>query len=107
LPVVLAYFAVTRSAPAAETCRGRPLIYRKINISTNARRPERPRKRRFQASRRNVVAKPADRGLDAAFAVGNAERMERDFDDAERSQHHRRVDMAHMGDPERLAGQFA
>ena len=35
------------------------------------------------------------------------ERIEADLDDAERSQHHRGVDVAHMGDPERLALQLA
>ena len=33
--------------------------------------------------------------------------VQRDFDDAERAQDHRRIDVAHMGDPERLAGQVA
>src|ERR1700723_4421688 len=60
-----------------------------------------------KVSRRNVGAEIADRGLDAAFAMGNAERLKRDLDDAQRAQHHRRVDVAHMGDPERLAGQLA
>ena len=60
---------------------------------------------RLQA--RHTFAEPLDRGLGAALAVRDIERIEADFDDAERAQDHRRVDVAHMGDPERLAGEFA
>ena len=37
----------------------------------------------------------------------NAQRVEADLDDAEGAEHHWRVDVAHMRDPERLAGQRA
>src|SRR5579883_1658428 len=60
-----------------------------------------------EASRRDVVAEAADRRLDAALAMGNAKRLESDLDHAERSENHRGIDMPHMGDSERLAGQFA
>src|ERR1700691_1465847 len=55
----------------------------------------------------DVFAEPLDRGLEAALAVRDIERVEADFDDAERAQDHRRVDVAHMGDEERLACEFA
>src|ERR1700745_1072159 len=48
-----------------------------------------------------------DRRLDAASAVRDAERAQADFDDGKRAKDHRRVDVAHMGDPERLAREFA
>src|SRR6516165_6420632 len=48
-----------------------------------------------------------DGRLDAASAVRDAERVEADFDDAQRAEDHRRVDVAHMGDPGRLACEFA
>src|SRR5258708_23726121 len=59
------------------------------------------------SSRTHAFPQPLDRGLDAALAVRDIERVEADFDDAERAQDHRGVDVAHMGDPERLAVQFA
>src|ERR1700734_225885 len=55
----------------------------------------------------HVFADPPARGLKAALAVRDVERMEADFDHAERAQDHRRVDMAHMGDPERLPCELA
>ena len=55
------------------------------------------------ASRLHTFTQPLDRRLGAALAVGNAERIEADFDDAEGAQDHRRIDVAHMGDAERLA----
>src|SRR5436309_5865978 len=59
------------------------------------------------ASGAYTFAQPFDRGFGAPFAVGNLERIETDLDHAQRAEDHRRVDMAHMGDAERLAGQFA
>src|ERR1700732_4371357 len=59
------------------------------------------------SSSTHTFPQPFDCGLDAAFAVRNVERVEADFDDAEGAQNHRCVDVTHMGDPERLAGQFA
>src|ERR1700743_3362982 len=56
------------------------------------------------------VARPAEpltRGIDAAPAVRDLQRGERNLDDAERAEDHRRVDMAHMGYAERLAGEIA
>src|SRR5437588_4063781 len=58
-------------------------------------------------SRAHALAEPFDRGLRAALAVRDAERAEPDFDDAERAEHHRGIDVAHVGDAERLAGQVA
>src|ERR1700709_2045447 len=63
-----------------------------------------PRERK---SRSHAFAEICDRGPGSTPAMGNIERIEGDFDDAERAQHHRRVDVAHMGDPERLAGEIA
>src|ERR1700722_5547187 len=55
----------------------------------------------------HAFAEPFDRGLEATLAVRDIERIEADFDDAERAQDHRGVDMPHMGDAERLACEFA
>jgi hypothetical protein len=51
------------------------------------------------------MPQPIDRRLDAALAVRDAERLERHLDDAEDAEERRRVDVAHMGDAERLAMQ--
>src|SRR5205085_3809919 len=64
-------------------------------------------KRARPRSRSYSFAEPFNRGLDAAPAVRDVERIETDFDDAERAQDHRRVDVSHMSDPERLALQVA
>src|SRR5882757_70721 len=58
-------------------------------------------------SRTDAFREPLDRGLGSALAMGNAERLEAGFDHAERAQNHRRVDVAHMGDAERLPLQVA
>jgi hypothetical protein len=60
-----------------------------------------------QSSRAHAFAEPVDRGFGAAFAVGNIERVEADFDDAEGTEDHRRIDVAHVGDAEGLALQLA
>src|SRR5256885_10432120 len=54
-----------------------------------------------------TFTKPLDRGFSSALAMGNAERVQPDLDHAKRAQDHRRVDMAHMGDAERLTLQLA
>src|SRR6266513_669927 len=58
-------------------------------------------------SRSYSFAEPFNCGLNAAPAVRDIERIETDFDDAERAQDHRGVDVAHVSDPERLAVQVA
>src|ERR1700675_3406035 len=60
-----------------------------------------------EASRTHAFAEIFDRGFGSALAVGDIERIEGDFDDAERAQDHRGVDVAHMGDPERLSVEVA
>src|SRR4029077_20311515 len=55
----------------------------------------------------HTFSEKVDRRLDAASAVRDAERAQADFDDGKRAKDHRRVDEAHMGDPERLAREFA
>src|SRR6202171_3777828 len=59
------------------------------------------------SSSTHPFAEPLDRGLKAALAVRDLERVEADFDDAQGAQDHRGVDVSHMGDPERLARKFA
>src|SRR3984957_13394642 len=59
------------------------------------------------ASGLHLLAQPVDRRLGAALAVRDAQRLEPDFDHAQRAQYHRRVDMAHMGDANGLAGELA
>src|SRR6185437_7927713 len=54
-----------------------------------------------------TFGEPVDRGLGATLTMWDIERAEADLDHAERAQDHRRVDVAHMGDPERLALQLA
>ena len=51
----------------------------------------------------NSLTEPFDRGLHPARAIRYAQSLEPDFDRTERAQDHWRVDMTHMGDPERLA----
>src|SRR5438045_2088414 len=63
--------------------------------------------RYLRHSRVHPLSEPLDRGLRAAFAVRNAQRIEPDFDDPKRADHHRGVDVAHVGDAECLAGQVA
>src|ERR1700722_3829344 len=55
----------------------------------------------------HAFAEPVDGGFGAALAVRDIERLQADFDHAQRAQDHRGVDVAHMGDPERLALQLA
>ena len=55
----------------------------------------------------HLLAQPVDRRLGAALAVRDAKSLEPDLDHAQRAQHHRRVDMAHVGDANSLAGEFA
>src|SRR6202035_1554238 len=57
--------------------------------------------------RLHTFAEPVNRGFGAAAAVRDFERIERHFDHAKHAQDHRRVDMAHMGDAERLALKLA
>src|SRR5258708_9973585 len=57
--------------------------------------------------RTHTFAEPFDRSLNAAVAVRDLERLEADFDDTQGAQNHRGVDVSHMGDPERLAAEFA
>src|SRR3954468_5247906 len=57
--------------------------------------------------RSDVLAEIFDRGSGSALAVRNLKRVEANLDDTERAQDHRRIDMAHMGDAERLAGEVA
>src|SRR5436190_9006906 len=64
-------------------------------------------KRARPRSRSYSFAEPFNRRLNAAPAVRDIERIETDFDDAERAQDHGGVDVAHMSDPERLALQVA
>src|SRR5512146_3505609 len=63
--------------------------------------------RRFNRLGGHLRPEPVHGGLDAAVAVRDAERLERHLDDAQRAEDHRRVDMAHMRDAERLAGEVA
>src|SRR6266481_9625857 len=65
------------------------LIYHQINISTNKGAP----KRLGLRLRTYTFAEPFDRGLKPALAVRYFERVEADFDDAERAQDHRGVDV--------------
>src|SRR5215813_4488045 len=58
---------------------------------------------RYMALRLHVIAQPVDRGLNAALPVRDTERAEPGLDDPQRAEHHRRIDMAHMGDAKRLA----
>src|SRR5882724_12631051 len=58
-------------------------------------------------SSRNVVAEPFGGGEHAALAMGNPQRIEADLDDAEHAEDHRGVDVPHVSDPERLAGEGA
>src|ERR1700729_282409 len=66
-----------------------------------------PRKGLSAPSGPYTFAEPIDGGFRAALAGRDVERLEADFDHAQSSQNHRGVDMAHMGDPEGLALQFA
>src|SRR3984893_8703179 len=59
------------------------------------------------SSSTDTFAEPLNRGLEASLAVRDRKRVEADFDDTQRAQDHRRVDVPHMGDPERLARKFA
>ena len=58
-------------------------------------------------SRRHGGCEIVDRRLGTALAMRNAECRERHLDHAQRAHQHRRVDMAHMGDAERLALELA
>ena len=80
----------------------RPLIYRQINISTNAGATKSLDRRLSGHS----FAEPIDRRFDAS-AVRDPERMQGHFDDPKGAEDHRSVDMSHMGDPERLARELA
>src|SRR6185437_2970845 len=55
----------------------------------------------------HAFSKPFDGGLDATVAVRDIERFEAYFDHAERAKDHWGVDMAHVGDAESLACEFA
>src|SRR5882757_3407720 len=55
----------------------------------------------------HLFSQPVDRRLGAALAVRDAKSIEADLDHAQGAEHHRRVDMAHMGDADRLAGELA
>src|SRR4051812_22252699 len=55
----------------------------------------------------DTFTEPFDGGLGSAFAMGDIEGIQPHLDDAKRTQDHRRVDMAHMGDAEGLALQIA
>src|SRR3569833_4183940 len=59
------------------------------------------------AGRSHRLAEPLDRGIDAAPAVRDLQRSKCNFDNAERTEDHRGVDMAHMGDAERFAREVA
>jgi hypothetical protein len=56
----------------------------------------------LSTSRFDLRAEPCNGSLNPALAMGNAEGLQCTFDHAERTEHHWRVDMTHMGDAERL-----
>src|SRR5260221_12103692 len=58
---------------------------------------------RAKSLRAHAFAEIFDRGFGSALAMGDIERIERDFDHSRRAQNNRGVDLAHMADPERLA----
>ena len=55
----------------------------------------------------HLAAKVLDGGLETAASVRDAQRAERHLDRAEHAEHHGRVDVTHVGDPERAALQIA
>src|SRR5260370_23702207 len=55
----------------------------------------------------HLFSQPVDRRLGAALAVRDTESVEADLDHAQGAEHHRRVDMAHMGDADGLARELA
>ncbi len=57
-------------------------------------------------SGRHRLAEIVDSRLGAALAVGDAERNQADLDHRQGAEDHGRVDMAHMGDADRLALQI-
>src|SRR5215471_13326283 len=57
--------------------------------------------------RLDLCTQPVDGGLHAALAVRHAECCERHLDHAQGAEDHRRIDMAHMSDAERLARKLA
>ena len=76
--------------PAREHC-----IYREI-LRTGA----------GQTLGAHLASKIFHGGLDAAAPVRDAQRLERHLDRPEHAEHHRRVDVAHVRDPERAALQL-
>ena len=64
-------------------------------------------RRRLMRPARSFLFVRRRSSLAAALAVGNAERFQRDFHDAENAEDHGGVDVPHMGDAERLARQRA
>src|SRR6185369_11772592 len=56
---------------------------------------------------RHLLTQIRHRRLKPALAVRDLQRVEADLDHPERAEQHRRVDMAHMGDAEGLAGEVA
>src|SRR6267142_6239401 len=92
----LSFVAVIARSEATKQSR---VLYPKIGLLRYARNDV--------PSSTHAFAEPVGCGLEAALAVRNSKRVEADFDDAQGAQNHRRVDMPHMGDAERLARQFA
>src|SRR3954467_64094 len=87
------------------SARGVPasLFGSSISISTKIEVPKSLGRR----SGSDRLPKPFDSGFETALAMRDAQRIEADFDDAKRAEDHRRVDVPHMRDPERLALQVA
>jgi hypothetical protein len=53
--------------------------------------------------RASSITLTSARGLNAALAVRDTERAEPGLNDAQRAEHHGRINMAHMGDVKRFA----
>src|SRR6516164_4281208 len=84
----------------------RPLWVISGHRKGSAERPLNPRKRTSLSAivlGLHVIAQPVDRGLNAALAVRDTERAEPGLDDPQRAEHHRRINMAHMGNAKRFA----
>src|SRR5262245_13084173 len=58
---------------------------------------------RLESSRVHSLAEPFDCSRNASPAVRDAQRIKTHLDDTEYAKHHRSIDMAHVGDAERLA----